>query len=222
VASKLATAAAAALTLLATALPAAASGDTLANARDATAAYNDQASAQAAGYELLTDAAGIACIDQPGAGGMGVHYVKSSLVQSGTIDAARPQALVYEVRPDGRLRLVALEYVVLQATWDASHPSPPKLFGESFMLTPAGNRFGLPAFYALHAWVWKRNPSGTFNPWNPRVRCGLPLWLEAADDRTLDLGTTDGRTPDLGAAHQHAPVLDAADDQAPVLVKGHE
>jgi hypothetical protein len=39
------------------------------------------------------------------------------------------------------------------------------------MLTPADNRFGLPAFYSLHVWVWKHNPKGTFEPWNPQVHC---------------------------------------------------
>jgi hypothetical protein len=66
------------LSLLVAALPVAATGgDTLTNARDATAAYNDQASAQAASYGLLTDAEGIACIDMPGMGAMGVYYVKA-------------------------------------------------------------------------------------------------------------------------------------------------
>lgn len=178
--------AAAVLMLLATALPSAARGDTLTNARDATAAYSDPTAALAAGYELLTDAAGLACIDQPGAGGMGVHYVKGTLVQSGTLDPARPQALVYEVQPGGQLRLVALEYVVLQAAWDAGHSGPPTLFDQPFMLNRADNRFGLPAFYALHAWVWKSNPSGTFSSWNPRVRCGAPVSGPAADDQSPD------------------------------------
>ncbi len=159
------------LILLATALPTAASGDTLANAREATAIYNDPAAAVAGGYDLLTDAADLACIDQPGSGAMGVHYVKGALVQSGTIDAARPQALVYEVQSNGQVRLGALEYVVLQSTWDATHSGPPTLFGQNFMLSPAGNRFGLPAFYSLHAWIWKHNPKGTFEPWNPQVHC---------------------------------------------------
>jgi hypothetical protein len=39
------------------------------------------------------------------------------------------------------------------------------------MLIPEGNRYGLPAFHALHAWIWKFNPSGTFAMWNPRVSC---------------------------------------------------
>ena len=161
-----------ALTMLANSVLAAEAGDTLANARDASAVFQDPTAALAGGYDLLTDAADLACIDMPGQGGMGVHYVKGSLVQSGTIDAARPQALVYEVQNDGRLRLVALEYVVLQSVWDAAHSTAPELFGQKFMLTPDGNRYGLPAFYSLHAWIWKNNPSGTFSPWNPTVRCG--------------------------------------------------
>lgn len=32
-------------------------------------------------------------------------------------------------------------------------------------------RCGLPAFYELHLWLWKRNPNGLFNDWNPDVRC---------------------------------------------------
>ena len=161
------------IAVLAVVLPGAASSgsDTVANARDATAIYNDPSAALAGGYELLTDAAGLACIEQPGAGAMGVHFVKGALIQAGTLDPARPQAVVYQVQSDGRLRLGALEYVVFQSVWDSSHSSPPSLFGQQFMLTPAGNRYGLPAFYSLHAWVWKHNPKGTFEMWNPDVHC---------------------------------------------------
>ena len=149
----------------------AAGADTLANARDATAVFNAPTAALAGGYTLLTDAAGIACIDMPGQGAMGVHYVNGTLVQSGTLDPARPQALVYEVQENGDVHLVALEYVVLQSTWDASHSSAPKMFGQTFMLNPSDNRFGLPAFYSLHAWIGKHNPAGTFAPFNPDVHC---------------------------------------------------
>lgn len=177
---------------------AAATGDNLNNARDATAAYNDPAAALAAGYDLLTDDAGIACIDQSGAGGMGVHYVKGALVQSGTIDAARPQALVYEVGSDDRLQLVALEYVVLKDTWDSAHSSPPALFGQDFMLTPAGNRFGLPAYYSLHAWIWKDNPSGMFNPYNPHVSCG-PTTADARQGKArMTMSTRGSDIPEEG------------------------
>ena len=71
----------------------------------------------------------------------------------------------------GKLSLVAVEYVVFQEDWEAAHDAPPALFGHEFMLTPEGNRYGLPPFYALHAWVWKDNPSGQFTMWNPEVSC---------------------------------------------------
>ena len=46
------------------------------------------------------------------------------------------------------------------------------LFGHEFNFTDAPNRYGLPPFYSLHAWVWKDNPAGTFEMWNPSVHCG--------------------------------------------------
>ena len=173
-----------------TALPSAASGDTLANARSATAIFTDATAALAAGYTLLTDVSDIACIDQPGLGAMGVHYANGPLIQSGTLDAARPQALVYEVQPSGRVQLGALEYVVFQSDWDAKHGGPPTLFGQKFMLTPADNRFGLPAFYSLHVWIWKHNPKGTFEMWNPEVHCGGGRDVAQSDDAAPQTATT--------------------------------
>ena len=144
----------------------------LAAVRAATAPYRDLSRAKAGGYALFTDAAGIACIANPPAGAMGIHYVNGTRVGSGTIDALKPQALVYQPMEDGRLRLVAVEYIAFQQAWDASHSAPPMLFGQPFMLTAAPNRFGIPAFYSLHAWIWKDNPRGMFAMWNPRVQCG--------------------------------------------------
>jgi hypothetical protein len=102
---------------------------------------------------------------------MGIHYVNGDLVGSGQINPLTPQALVYEPEDNGQLRLVAVEYITFQAAWDATHNAPPSLFGHEFMLSPDGNRFGIPAFYSLHVWIWKHNPSGTFAMWNPRVDC---------------------------------------------------
>jgi hypothetical protein len=53
----------------------------------------------------------------------------------------------------------------------ATHSSPPSLFGQTFNFTPAPNRYGLPAFYSLHAWIWKNNPEGMFAMWNPDISC---------------------------------------------------
>jgi hypothetical protein len=145
----------------------------LSTARAGTARYHELAVAQASGYGLFTDKAGIACIDNPGVGGMGIHYVKGALVGDPAENAATPEALVYEPETNGRLRLVAVEYVVLQSAWaKAGNTAPPSLFGQQFELIPAGNRYGLPPFYELHAWIWKHNPSGMLNDWNPLVSCG--------------------------------------------------
>jgi hypothetical protein len=63
---------------------------------------------------------------------------------------------------------------VFKQAWEdakGANAAAPSLFGRPFLLTPEPNRFGIPSFYALHAWAWKNNPTGTFKPWNPKVRC---------------------------------------------------
>ncbi len=145
-------------------------GSGLADARRATARFHDLEVAQAAGHTVVVqDVFGATCIAQPGEGAMGVHYLNPALVDD-AVSATSPEALVYEPRKHGRLKLVALEYLVFQEAWDATHSEPPSLFGEEFMLNN-GSRYGLPPFYAHHAWIWKHNPSGMFAPWNPRVHC---------------------------------------------------
>ena len=134
-----------------------------------TAAFHDLDQAQEAGYTVrVFDLAGIDCIAQAGQGAMGIHMLNPALLDS-TIDADHPELLVYEPRNDGTLKLVALEYLVLKDAWQGA--SEPTLFGKEFDEIPAGNRYGLPAFYALHAWLWKPNPSGMLYAWNPRVDC---------------------------------------------------
>jgi len=46
-----------------------------------------------------------------------------------------------------------------------------RLYGHRFNITYPPNRYGLPAFYSLHAWIWKYNPAGLFAMWNPGVHC---------------------------------------------------
>ena len=143
----------------------------VARARDATHTFTHPGAAQKKGYALLKDAKGIACIAMKGMDAMGVHYANGSLVD-GKIQVRHPEALVYRFTVNGHLRLAALEYLVLRKDWRAHHPTGrPSLFGHRFNLTPAGNRFGLPAYFSLHAWVWYKNPAGRFQMWNPRVHC---------------------------------------------------
>jgi hypothetical protein len=138
-------------------------------AKPATARFHDLDKAKAAGYTVrVVDAAGITCIAQPGEGAMGVHMLNPALLD-GSVDAESPELLVYEPRTNGELKLVALEYLVFKSDWTGSER--PKLFGQRFDFTDEPNRYGLPPFYSLHAWIWKPNPSGILTPWNPRVSC---------------------------------------------------
>jgi hypothetical protein len=134
-------------------------------ARQAATAFQNPESAVAEGYALASG-----CVSGPERGAMGVHYVNAPLVGDGTLDAARPEALVYEPR-NGQLQLVAVEYIVMAAQWDAENDHPPILHGQHFHYVSAPNRSGLPAHYELHVWAFKRNPHGTFADWNPRVSC---------------------------------------------------
>ena len=148
-------------------------GHQVAVARDATRKFHAIARAKRHGYALFRDQDGIACIAMPHMGAMGRHLVNGDVVGSPRVNLRRPEALVYAGRP-GHRRLVALEYLVLRKDWRKVHGAGaprPSLFGQSFDLTRGGNRYGLPAFYSLHAWVWKHNPAGTFAMWNPDVHC---------------------------------------------------
>ena len=165
---------AAAAVALAAAMAVAASGSisTPAEAASATARFHDLSVAEKSGYGLLKDKHGIACIAMAGMPNMamGVHWAKPALVGDGRLNVKTPEALVYA--PDhGTLRLAAVEYVVIKSAWDARHVEAPVLFGQRFNFTPAGNRFGLPAYYSLHVWLWKHNPAGEFSMWNPEVHC---------------------------------------------------
>jgi hypothetical protein len=139
----------------------------LSEVRQATDAFHNLDIAMAAGYESFYQ-----CTDKTGTGGMGQHYVKGALVEDPALDRLRPEVLVYEPRKDGGYKLVAVEYVVLKEAWEKEHgPTVPRLFGRRLSLVTAPNRYGLPDFYEIHAWIWKSNPRGVFDDWNPKVSC---------------------------------------------------
>ena len=158
----------AATLLVAAALPSLAGQSSLAAVRQATAAFHNLSTAEAAGYGLF-----YVCTDEPDEGAMGQHFVKGSLVGDGAIDPLTPEALIYEPLRGGGYRLVGVEYVVLTEAWDAGNSSRPTLFGHSFHFVDSPNRYGLDPFYELHVWLWKPNPSGMFHDWNPRVSCAF-------------------------------------------------
>jgi hypothetical protein len=130
--------------------------------RSVTARYHTIAEAQADNYDLVP---GLDyCFDNPGVGGMGYHYINTSLLDI-TIDPLKPEALVYAPLSNEKLQLAAVEYIVPASAWDAVHSQPPTLYGQDFGLEQA---LGV---YELHVWIWKNNPSGIFFEWNPDVVC---------------------------------------------------
>ena len=125
--------------------------------RAANDRFNDVSVAVAEGYAPIPCASGI-----PG-GAMGIHYVNKSYLTDDAIDLARPEAVMYEPTADGKLTLIAVEYITSKG--------PAALQGHLFSFTGAPNRYGLGPFYELHVWAWKANPTGTFADMNPNVSC---------------------------------------------------
>jgi hypothetical protein len=133
--------------------------------RQTTQKFQDVNAATAAGY-VSTES----CVSGPNQGAMGVHYVNETFIADAVLDVQKPEVLVYEPY-QGQLRLVAVEYFVHAEQWDAANAGPPVLGGQHFNYVGAPNRLRMPAYYELHVWAWKRNSSGTFADWNPRVSC---------------------------------------------------
>jgi hypothetical protein len=134
--------------------------------RESTERFRDAAVAQSEGYALQ-----FGCVSGPDVGAMGLHFVKGDLIGDDVLDPTQPEIVIYEPMPDGRLKLIGADFLVLKSVWDAKHAAPPQIMGQLMHLFDAPNRFGLPPFYTLHVWAWKNNPSGTFVNWHPNVSC---------------------------------------------------
>jgi hypothetical protein len=130
----------------------------LARLREATMPYHDIAVAQRAGYPTGTPG----CVADSTMGGMGQHYFDRASYDD-TLRVERPEMLIY-VPSEGRLQLVAVEYVVPFRLWPETTAAP-RLFGQEF------KRHDVFKYWQLHVWAWKRNPAGLFADWNPQVAC---------------------------------------------------
>jgi hypothetical protein len=133
----------------------------LAKAVKAQAArFNSMKQAEKAGYVQ-----GSPCIAIP-TGGMGYHYLNNPLID-GTFDPMQPEVLVYAPTANGKLKLVAVEYIVLDLGQDA-----PTFDGQAF------DDGGTPTpgpHWSLHVWLFEENPDGLFAPFNPNVSCPPPV-----------------------------------------------
>jgi len=135
------------------------SGASLAAVRQATDKYHDLSAALADGYVEF-----YVCTEQPGVGTMGQHLLNTQLLGDDAVDPLRPEVLVYQPTPSGKLRLGAVEYLQADADQDlATDPDRPYLFGLPF----DGPMLG----HAKHAWIWQGNPNGIFADWNPSITC---------------------------------------------------
>lgn len=124
----------------------------------ADARFTDVAAAKAEGYGPIPCTSGV------DGGAMGIHYVNPALIDE-KVEIGHPEAVMYEPGADGKLTLVGVEYI--------ANKGPAALGGQLFSFTNAPNRYGLPAFYELHVWAWKANPTGTFADMNPNVSCEM-------------------------------------------------
>ncbi len=137
--------------------------------REATERFKDVSVAEKENYHLL-----FGCVSGPDSGAMGLHYVNLDLVFDGVVDPTRPEIVIYEPLPNGRLRLIGADYLIPAEAWHTNNPTAmgaPELMGQIMHLFEAPNRFGLPTFYTLHVWAWKDNPTGMFVNWHSKVSC---------------------------------------------------
>jgi hypothetical protein len=132
----------------------------LAMLRQVTVRFHEFTNARDAGWSTQITP----CMTDPnGAGGMGFHYGKVGLIDA-SVQVDQPELLLYEPEKNGRLRLVAVEYII-PYTFHPRSAAAPKLFDQDFKQNDTFQLWG------LHAWVWKENPSGMFANWNPTVTC---------------------------------------------------
>lgn len=140
---------------------------TLAQVRAATARYHDVGVAVDDGYVPVSP-----CVEAPGLGTMGVHYLNHELMEDGVLDPVRPELLLYLPDGKGRERLVGVEYLQVDDDQDLdTDEDRPTLFGVPFDGPMDGHGPGEPVHYDLHVWVWSHNPAGMFAMWNPALSC---------------------------------------------------
>jgi hypothetical protein len=141
----------------------AAAGAELAELYAAAAPYSASSAAAAVGYRRFG-----ACFEGS-RGGHGIRVLHADLAAGSTLRVSEPQALLYERRAGGQLRLLGVEYHVATRAWhEAGHPDPPVLFGRSFVAEEPvlGERI-----YRLRVWIGAANPHGLFADAHPLAEC---------------------------------------------------
>jgi hypothetical protein len=177
----------------AAAAPALAGEPSFDDVRAASARFQDVSVALAEGYVRdpgnICDTAEM--MGRPAStGAMGIHYFRPDLLGitappsprvdgNGThTDFLKPGILIYEPQADGSMKLVAVENLVFQKAWKASgHTAPPSFHGRSYddmhddPATPVDEAHMFEPHYDQHVWLYRDNPAGMLEPFNPAVSC---------------------------------------------------
>jgi hypothetical protein len=125
--------------------------------RAATARYHSTVVAEKGGY--VPDPH---CVALPGVGGMGHHWVNGSLVDP-VFDPTKPEVVLYAPDKHGRLRLIAVEYIVIN-TGQTAPTFEGHVFDVGGTPVPASH-------WSLHVWLYEPNSLGLHAPFNPDVSC---------------------------------------------------
>ncbi|RSK31616.1 hypothetical protein EJA01_14640 [Rhodovulum iodosum] len=122
-------------------------------------------------------------------GAMGIHYLNPAVlkitateprVDGGSIhtDFRAPAILLYEPQADGSLELVGIENLVFEAAWrGAGNDGPPHMNGRSWdhmvdnAETALDEAHGFMPHFDQHVWLFRENPMGNLEPFNPNVTC---------------------------------------------------
>ena len=122
-------------------------------------------------------------------GVMGIHYFRPDLLgvtatapkvdgNGMHLDFDNPSILIYEPQADGSLELVAVENLVFEASWEAAgNDAPPTLLGRTWDPmaddpdTAADEAHGFAQHYDQHVWLFRDNPKGPLEPFNPNATC---------------------------------------------------
>ena len=165
----------------------------LAEVRHATERYRDVKVALAEGY--IRDPANMCeTADMMGLpsdkGAMGIHYFRPDLLgitappnprvegNGKHTDFRKPAILLYEPQADGSLALIGVENLVFAKAWKgAGNDAPPSFHGVAYdtmidnPATALDEAHNFEPHHDRHVWLYRENPNGVFNPFNPRVTC---------------------------------------------------
>jgi hypothetical protein len=122
-------------------------------------------------------------------GGMGIHYIRPDLLkitateprvdgESTHTDFMQPAILLYEPQADGSLELVGVENLVFEKAWRTTGKDGPPIFQGrewDYMADdpnlPGDQAHGFEPHWDQHVWLYRDNPTGALEPFNPNVTC---------------------------------------------------